>query len=73
MTLRFHPSPAAQCVGKERFASAKLAHEVVKRRRFVGKINVAYRCQFCGGWHLGAPRRPLLSRAERLERSGKPA
>jgi len=44
------------CVGKQCFASAKLANFVAKSRRGYGKthrLREAYRCGFCGFWHLG--------------------
>lgn len=41
----------AACVGKERFKSAKLAHQVARRSVMVRSV---YRCIICGGWHLGA-------------------
>lgn len=49
------PSPeadrAAHCVGKERFATAALAHMVAARRKYRGAG--AYRCNSCGGFHIG--------------------
>lgn len=50
----------AGCIGKERFASAHVAHHVAKRRRNRhGPPTQAYRCSFCGGWHLGTPIRKI--------------
>ena len=50
-----HPTPVAACSGKVRFASAALAHAVCKRGRRNGHLREAYRCPYCGGWHLGRP------------------
>jgi hypothetical protein len=47
------------CMGKQRFESAKLANFVASARRGYGKTHrqrEAYRCGFCGGWHLGKTR-----------------
>jgi hypothetical protein len=41
------------CEGKARFDSAPLAQKVAKRRTERGKVGHAYRCEFCGGWHIG--------------------
>lgn len=38
------------CVGKERFRSARIAWEAAGRRP--GRN--AYRCPFCGSWHVGS-------------------
>lgn len=53
-------SHAARCVGKERFESATLAHQVVRRttasKRRRGKLRgalKAYHCTDCGGYHIG--------------------
>jgi len=43
----------ASCIGKQRFQSAKLAHAVVKRGDKRGKRRQAYRCEYCGFYHLG--------------------
>lgn len=40
------------CAGKARFGSPSLAVEVAARRK---DVNLAtYRCDFCGGWHIGS-------------------
>lgn len=47
----------ASCRGKERYASAQLAAAVLRRRKRK-RHNAAlgtYRCQHCGGWHIGSP------------------
>lgn len=48
----------AQCLGKHRYESAVLAHDVARqqRRREDSRI-VAYRCHACACWHVGN-RRP---------------
>jgi len=43
----------AQCEGKQRFASPKFAWRVGRRRKAPARDT--YRCEFCGGWHLGRP------------------
>ena len=42
-----------QCDGKERFGSANLAHRVAKRRTERERPSSVYRCNVCGGWHIG--------------------
>jgi hypothetical protein len=49
----------AHCAGKARFDTPGLAHRVLARfcrgsRRRERRDAVVYRCQYCGGWHLGA-------------------
>jgi len=54
----------AGCVGKVRFDSARLAHEVAKPRHRRGRTRgtpirdqrEVYRCPYCGGWHVGQRR-----------------
>lgn len=41
----------AQCEGKSAFTSAALARRVSKKIKGV----VAYRCGYCGKWHVGTP------------------
>jgi len=41
----------SQCAGKKRFVNPKLAHRALVRSHKKGRQ--AYRCQHCGGWHLG--------------------
>lgn len=56
-------SRVARCVGKERFVSAVLAHQVAsrsaaskkRRDRLKGRLKV-YLCCDCGGWHIGGVR-----------------
>ena len=42
------------CVGKHAYPSAKKAWQVAKR--YKGGLS-AYRCRFCGQWHIGHSRR----------------
>lgn len=42
---------AAQCKGKQRLTSPQLAWRISRRKKTPGRG--AYRCAFCGGWHLG--------------------
>lgn len=45
---------AAQCTGKHRFADAGLAKSVAKKTSARhDATTTAYRCEFCGGWHVG--------------------
>lgn len=44
---------AASCQGKERFSAPSLAVKVNRKRAAVGKKCKVYRCEACGGWHLG--------------------
>lgn len=46
---------AAACTGKERFDSFELAHHVLSRNTRKTTRRQAYRCQHCGGFHLGTP------------------
>ena len=41
------------CEGKQAFESAKLAHQVAKRRDRRGIVGKPYRCAFCSAWHIG--------------------
>lgn len=44
----------AGCTGKAPFESRALAEKVALRRRKQGKRdNHAYKCRFCGKWHIG--------------------
>lgn len=52
------------CVGKRRYVSQQEAWRVVGRSRAQGYGVEMYRCQFCGGWHVGHTRR-LTERIER--------
>jgi hypothetical protein len=45
------------CAGKVRFDSALLAAKVVQRHR--EDRRKAYRCDVCGGWHLGTAKRTV--------------
>jgi len=42
----------AGCTGKHRFVSPALARRVLYRNSDPGKRET-YRCDFCGGWHIG--------------------
>lgn len=44
---------APMCEGKQRFATAALAHAVAERGKNRDGIpdRQSYRCPFCGGWH----------------------
>lgn len=46
----------AQCEGKHRFPSGLEAGRVVRRsnRARGGPRRQAYRCNVCGGWHIGS-------------------
>jgi len=44
----------AQCTGKARYESPVTARQVQARSgKRSGKRPKVYRCEFCGGWHLG--------------------
>lgn len=47
------------CAGKVPFVSAKLAHEVNKRRTGRGMRGTVYRCRVCGVWHIGGHARDV--------------
>lgn len=50
----------AACHGKEAFDTASEAYIIVHRKRRPGerkKPREAYRCPFCGKWHLGSKTR----------------
>lgn len=50
------PDVAAGCIGKQRydgpFAAAR-ALKAIKKRRGVDRKAAVYRCQHCGGYHIG--------------------
>lgn len=49
-----HIGELAACAGKVAFESASLAKKVARRRRKQGGLNgEAYKCKFCGDWHIG--------------------
>lgn len=52
------------CAGKFAYDSARLAHQIVKRRR---RNESVYRCEFCGHWHVGnqLARRPSRTKIRR--------
>ena len=58
-----------QCQGKQRFEDSQLARSVAARSRKAtdGKIS-AYRCRFCGGWHVGSS---VLTTAQRQRTNSK--
>lgn len=64
MTVATHNRQAA-CLGKDRFATMALAREVALRPRKRGHSLVAYRCQCCGGFHVGSPTREPNGRLSR--------
>lgn len=41
-----------QCKGKVRHQTEKFAEIAVRNTRSTGNLS-AYRCSFCGGWHIG--------------------
>jgi hypothetical protein len=43
----------AQCAGKIRFKSFRLANEVARRMRQKDKLVAAYPCPHSRGWHVG--------------------
>lgn len=55
--------PVSGCVGKERFGSARLAHDIARKRPRGNRQ--PYRCDFCAGWHLGAAPRTAHIRIRR--------
>lgn len=42
----------ANCVGKEQL-SAVIAKNIVVRHKKKGRSSHAYKCAFCGHWHVG--------------------
>jgi len=55
------------CEGKVRFASAKVAHQVAKRRATRDRDGQAYHCEFCGGYHIGQRSGPTAKLEKRRE------
>ena len=55
MSERSACEPSGACVGKQAFASPKLAHEVAKRRNGRNRPSAVYRCGCCAAWHIGTP------------------
>lgn len=46
----------SQCEGKFRFQTHEAATLVIKKsQRKRHQAMNAYRCEFCGGWHMGRP------------------
>jgi hypothetical protein len=43
----------AACEGKVAFDNRGMAESVARRRQREGKANQAYKCRFCGKYHLG--------------------
>ena len=60
MTAQPSVRELASCAGKQGFESAHLAHAVAKRRRAHSKPSEAYRCDYCGRFHLAPPERLRL-------------
>lgn len=44
----------ARCEGKQRFQSPQIAWRIGHRKKAPARDT--YRCEFCGGWHLGRPK-----------------
>lgn len=59
---RIAESRAAMCEGKKGFDTPQLAHRVASRSRDYELQ--AFRCVFCGLWHLGTPQ-PKRPKRER--------
>jgi len=53
----------AECDGKYRFPSSKLASRGI-RRSMVGRV-YPYLCRVCGGWHVGSGSEPKSLRNKR--------
>jgi hypothetical protein len=49
----------AQCTGKVRFESQRLAKEVADRRSRRGVRGQPYKCRHCGGYHIGKLDNPV--------------
>lgn len=44
----------SKCVGKQPL-SRKVANELKVRYAKKGRSATAYKCRFCGSWHIGTP------------------
>jgi hypothetical protein len=44
----------SECAGKSPFATKAQAIKAIRRRRHDGPLQ-AYRCRFCGKYHVGTP------------------
>lgn len=53
------------CVGKIRYEGAREALDILKRIKKQGKKHGgAYRCEVCGGYHIGHAKKPSKIRFE---------
>jgi hypothetical protein len=52
---------AGQCSGKKAFTSARLAHQVARRRERSRGPSSVYRCVYCGNYHMGTPMKPVAN------------
>lgn len=60
---------ATSCEGKHRFTNGQIAHKVAaEQRRRRDTRSEAYRCEFCGGWHVGVSVIPKKQRGIRYGR-----
>lgn len=46
------------CEGKERFLTFALAERIAGMRRREGTKRMAYKCDNCGGYHIGSTTEP---------------
>lgn len=53
---------ATACDGKQRFETLRLAQQVLLRSKYSRPGRAAYRCQHCGGFHLGTSNRKKAAR-----------
>ena len=54
MTHPFTPDTVRSCSRKLRYATKHIAHQVAKKaRKKSGQEIREYRCDFCGGFHIG--------------------
>lgn len=55
-------SSGGTCVGKRWYSTFAAANRVAKRmRRYEHDVLVAYRCRFCGRFHVGHPTTELFT------------
>lgn len=71
MTATKQPSgwECTQCQGKHRFDNPQLARTAAERSRKAHECKTsAYRCRYCGGWHVGSS---VLTTSQRRHTNSK--
>jgi hypothetical protein len=70
MTMARDVDPTASCLGKSAYQTQMQAQAAIGRRRRNNKDRAplnAYRCRYCGQWHVGHPKPKTIAERKREE------